>query len=117
MHDKIVLTQKKSTSICGSQKLGEFDTHKPRFLTNEGTRKPVRPTQKHENSPIGPIDTAGIMESFWLATQKTAPQRKSDLCIPRNQIARPQFQSLHSYIFCEIFIYSLDWSAYFAEAK
>jgi hypothetical protein len=39
--------------------------------------------------------------------------RKSDLCIPRNDTARPRFQFLHSCI-CERFIHSQDRSAYLA---
>jgi hypothetical protein len=39
--------------------------------------------------------------------------RKSDLCIPRNETARPRFQFLHSCI-CERFIHSRDRSAYLA---
>jgi hypothetical protein len=34
--------------------------------------------------------------------------RKSDLCIPRNETARPRSQFLHSCI-CERFIYSYIW--------
>ncbi len=49
-------------------------------------------------------------------TFMTVLQRRSDLCIPRNQTARRQSQSLHSYI-CEQFINSHDRSAYFAAAK
>ncbi len=42
--------------------------------------------------------------------------QKSDLCIPRNDSARPPSQSLHSFI-CGQFIYSQDQSGYFAAAK
>jgi hypothetical protein len=41
--------------------------------------------------------------------------RKSDLCIPRNETARPRSQFLHSCI-CERFKYSQYRSAYLAEA-
>ncbi len=38
-------------------------------------------------------------------------QRRSDLCIPRNETARPRFQ------YPERFTYSQDRSAYLAAAK
>ncbi len=41
---------------------------------------------------------------------------KSDLCIPRNETARPCSQFLHSWV-CERFLYSQDQSAYLAAAK
>ncbi len=46
----------------------------------------------------------------------TTLYRKSDLCIPRNETARPRFQFLHSCV-CEQFIYSQVQSAYLAAAK
>jgi hypothetical protein len=42
--------------------------------------------------------------------------QKSELCIPRNDIARSLSQILHSCV-CEQFIYSQDRSAYLAAAK
>jgi hypothetical protein len=42
--------------------------------------------------------------------------KKSFLCIPRNETAQPRSQFLHTCI-CERFIYSQDWSAYYATEK
>ncbi len=42
--------------------------------------------------------------------------RKSELCIPSNETARPRSRFLHSCI-CDRFIYSQDRSAYLAAAK
>jgi hypothetical protein len=42
--------------------------------------------------------------------------RKSDLCIPRNETARPRSQFLHSCL-CEGYLYFQDRYAYLAAAK
>ncbi len=51
-----------------------------------------------------------------LYTTREALQKKSDLCFPRIQTARPRSRFLYSYI-CERFIYSQARSAYFAAAR
>ncbi len=42
--------------------------------------------------------------------------RKSNLCISRKGIARPQSQFIHLCV-CERFIYSQDWSAYLTDCS
>ncbi len=44
----------------------------------------------------------------------SAPQRRPDLCIPRNKTARPRCQFPHSCL-CEWFIYSHNRSSYFLQ--
>jgi hypothetical protein len=58
------------------------------------------------------------MPQFSYRLQTSALYRKYDLCIPRNETARPQSQFLHSG-FCERFtcIYSHDRSAYSSTGK
>ncbi len=51
-----------------------------------------------------------------MVKDNTALQRRSDLCMPRNETARPFSQFPHSCI-CEYFIYSHERSIYFAAAK
>ncbi len=62
------------------------------------------------------IITEAALQGKEYAINRYTLQRRSDLCIPRNETALPRSQFPHSWI-CERFIYSQDPSAYLAAEK
>jgi hypothetical protein len=85
--------------------------------TSSDRQHQARQGRRHSISEDAGNGGKTLLQQVMPAIQEEVPlYRKSDLCIPRNEIVGPRSQFLHSCI-SERFIYSQDRSAYVAAAK